>query len=384
MPDCMRRVNTEGIYPETNTLPKQPSPKGLADTNVSKPLIKRVLENRLTFSLTLLFIIMLQNVITTPTFFNISITNGLLSGYIPIILDEASKLVIVSLGMTLVTAVAGGQDISVGSIMAISAAFCGLLLNGPEYRTDVFHNPYGLALFAGLLGGAACGAFNGFLVAVLKIQPMIASLILFTSGRSIAKLITYSQTIYIMNPVYKYLGVQIPGIPIRTTIIVSFVMVVIVVLIVKLTSLGLNIESIGINSSAARLVGINSTFIKFMTFVIFGVLAGVAGLVGSSSIGSVNSDELGRYIEMDAILAVALGGTLLGGGKFTLAGSIIGAYTIQAITTTLYAMQVRSDSLYVFKAIIIIVIIIVSSEVFKDKVKMLSVRFGKKAVLDGG
>ena len=333
---------------------------------------KRLLKNRLTFSLALLFIIMLQNIITTPTFFHISITNGLVSGYIPIILDQASKLVIVALGMTLVTAVSGGQDISVGSIMAISAAFCGLLLNGPEYRTDVFHSPYALALLAGLLGGALCGAFNGFLVAFLKIQPMIASLILFTCGRSIAKLITYSQTVYIMNPVYKYLGVQIPGIPVRTTIIVSVVMVIIVAAVVKLTSLGIHIESIGINSSAARLVGINSTFIKFMTFVICGMLCAVAGLMGSSSIGSVNSDELGRFIELDAILAVALGGTLLGGGKFTIAGSVIGAYTIQSITTTLYAMQVRADQLNVFKAIIIVILIVLSSDVFKDKIRKIN------------
>jgi simple sugar transport system permease protein len=310
-----------------------------------------------------------------------SITNGLLSGYIPIIMDEASKLVIVALGMTLVTAVSGGQDISVGSIMAISAAFCGLMLNGPEYRTEVFHNPYWLAILVGLLGGALCGAFNGFLVSILKIQPMIASLILFTSGRSIAKLITYSQTVYIMNPVFKYLGVQIPGIPIRTTIIVSLVMVVIVVLVVKLTSLGLNIESIGINSSAARLVGINATFIKFMTFVICGVLCAVAGLMGASSIGSVNSEELGRSIELDAILSVALGGTLLGGGKFSLAGSVIGAYTIQTITTTLYAMQVRADQLNVFKATIIVIIIVVSSEVFKEKFRQLT---RKTNVLAGG
>jgi simple sugar transport system permease protein len=349
-----------------------------------KSFLKKLLENRLTFSLALLFIILVQNILTTPTFFNISITNGLLSGYIPIILDEASKLVIVTLGMTLVTAVSGGQDISVGSIMAISAAFCGLLLNGPEYRTEVFHNPYALALFVGLLGGAACGAFNGFLVAVLRIQPMIASLILFTSGRSIAKLITHSQTVYIMNPVYKYLGVQIPGIPVRTTIIVTVVMIVLVALVVKLTSLGLYIQSIGINSSASRLVGLNSTRIKFMTFVICGVLCGVAGLMGASSLGSVNSDELGRFIELDAILAVALGGTLLGGGKFSLAGSIIGAYTIQAITTTLYAMQVRADQLNVFKALIIVFIIVLSSEVFKEKIKRLTRKtMSRKIMTDG-
>lgn len=332
----------------------------------------KLLKNRLSFPLAVLLIVVLQNIITTPTFFTISITNGLLSGYIPNILDEASCLVIVTLGMTLITAVSGGQDISVGAIMAIAASFCGLLLNGPEYRTEIFHSPYLLALFAGLLGGALCGAFNGFMVAALKIQPMIASLILFTAGRSIAKVITYGQTIYIMNPVYKYLGVQIPGVPVRTTIIVTVVMVAAVMLAVKLTSLGLYIESIGTNSSASRLVGLNSSVIKLVTFVICGVLAGVAGLVGSSGVGSVNSGELGLRIEMDAILAVALGGNMLGGGKFSIAGSVIGAYTIQAITTTLYAMRVRADQLYVFKAAIIILIIVVSSEVFKTTVKKLA------------
>ena len=337
-----------------------------------RPIIGKILSSRLTFSLVVLFIVLIQNIITTPTFFNISITNGLLSGYIPNILDEASELVIVTLGMTLITAACGGQDISVGSIMAIAASFCGLMLNGPEYRTAVFHNPYGLAILVGLLGGAVCGAFNGFMVAVLKIQPMIASLILFTAGRSLAKQITYGQTIYIMNPVYKYLGVQIPGVPIRTTILISILMIAIVVLITKRTSLSIYIESVGINGSASRLVGLNSTAIKFMVFVITGILAGVAGLMASSSVGSVNSTELGLNIEMDAILAVALGGNMLGGGKFSLAGSVIGAYTVQAITTTLYAMNVRADQLKVFKAIIIVIIIVASSEVFKEQLKKLT------------
>ena len=330
------------------------------------PSFRDIIRNPLIFSIVILLLVISSNISKQGlNFFRITITNGLFTGYIPDIMDQASKLVIVTLGMTLVTAVAGGQDISVGSMMAISAAFCGLLLNGPEYRTEVFQNPYALALVAGLIGGALCGAFNGFLVAILKIQPMIASLILFTCGRSIAKLITYSQTIYVMNPVYKYLGVQIPGVPVRTTIIISIAMVIIVSLAVKLTSMGLHIESIGINGSASRLVGINSTLIKFMTFVIFGVLAGVSGLMVSSNLGSVNADEIGKYIEMDAILAVALGGTLLGGGKFSIAGSVIGAYTIQAITTTLYAMRVDAPSLYFYKALIIIVIIVVSSDVFK-------------------
>jgi ribose/xylose/arabinose/galactoside ABC-type transport system permease subunit len=349
-----------------------------------KPLARSLLHSRLTFSLVILLIVVVQNIITTPTFFNISITNGLINGYIPDILDEASLLVIVTMGMTLVIAATGGVDISVGAIMAIAASFCGLMLNGSEYRTDVFHSPYLLALFVGLLGGALCGAFNGFLVSGLKIQPMIATLILFTAGRSIAKQITHGQTIYIMNPKFKWLGVQIPGIPIRTTIIVSTLIVILVVLLTKLTSLGLYVQSVGINGASSRLVGLNSRVIKFMAFVICGILAGAAGLVGSSSLGSVNSGELGLSLEMDAILAVALGGNMLGGGKFSIAGSVIGAYTIQAITTTLYAMNVRADQLNVFKAAIIIVIIVASSDVFKEKVRKLTRRVFSKNVSVGG
>ncbi len=345
---------------------------------------RKLLGSRLTLSLVILLIVVVQNIITTPTFFNISITNGLITGYIPDILDEAGLLVIVTMGMTLVIAATGGVDISVGSIMAISASFCGLLLNGAEYRTDIFHSPYFLALLIGLLGGALCGAFNGFLVSGLKIQPMIATLILFTAGRSIAKQITHGQTIYNMNPVFKYLGVQIPGIPVRTTIIISAVIVILTALLTKLTSLGLYIQSVGINGSSSRLVGLNSRAVKFMAFVICGTLAGAAGLVGSSSLGSVNSGELGLGIEMDAILAVALGGNMLGGGKFSIAGSVIGAYTIQSITTTLYAMNVRADQLYVFKAIIIIIIIIASSDVFKERFKKAARRVFSKNVSVGG
>lgn len=347
-------------------------------------IAKSLASNRLTFSVVILLIVVVQNIITTPGFFNITMANGLISGYIPNILDEASELVIVTLGMTLVTAASGGQDISAGSIMAVAASFCGLMLNGSEYRTDVFHSPYILAIIVGLLGGALCGAFNGFLVSKLRMPPMLTSLILFTAGRSIAKQITHGQTIYIMNPVYKWLGVQIPGVPIRTTIIISTLTVIIITLLTRLTSVGLYIQSVGINDASSRLVGLNSSVIKLLTFVLYGVLAGLAGLVGSSSIGSVNSGELGLGIEMDAILAVALGGNNLGGGKFSIAGSIIGAYTIQAITTTLYAMNVRADQLNVFKALIIIVIIVANSDVFKAKIKRFTQTIFSKNVSVGG
>ncbi len=127
----------------------------------------------------------------------------------------------------------------------------------------------------------------------------------------------------------------------------------------------LYIESVGINGKAARLVGLNSTMIKFLTYVICGVLAGIAGIVASSRIYSADANNIGLNLEMDAILAVALGGNFLGGGKFSLIGSVIGAYTIQALTTTLYAMNVKADQLPVYKAIVVVIIVTLQSDVFK-------------------
>ena len=153
--------------------------------------------------------------------------------------------------------------------------------------------------------------------------------------------------------------------PIPTPIFFAIITVVIVYLILKKTALGLYIESVGINGKAARLVGLNSTMIKFLTYVICGVLAGIAGIVASSRIYSADANNIGLNLEMDAILAVALGGNFLGGGKFSLIGSVIGAYTIQALTTTLYAMNVKADQLPVYKAIVVVIIVTLQSDVFK-------------------
>ena len=134
----------------------------------------------------------------------------------------------------------------------------------------------------------------------------------------------------------------------------------------KKTALGLYIESVGINGTASRLVGLNSTMIKFVTYVICGLMAGIAGVIASSRIYSADANNIGLNLEMDAILAVALGGNVLGGGKFSLMGSVIGAYTIQALTTTLYAMNVKADQLPVYKAIVVIIIVTLQSPVFKS------------------
>lgn len=261
--------------------------------------------------------------------------------------------------------------------MAVAAAVCCQILSGGATSVTSLAAPLVLAILAGILASALCGAFNGFLVAKLNIQPMVATLILFTAGRGIAQLITKGQITYIRVESYKTFGGYIGKCPIPTPIFIAIIVIVITQLVLKKTALGLYIESVGINGTASRLVGLNSTLIKFLTYVICGIMAGIAGVVASSRIYSADANNIGLNLEMDAILAVALGGNVLGGGKFNLMGSVIGAYTIQALTTTLYAMNVKADQLPVYKAIVVIIIVVLQSPVFKkflanQKAKKLS------------
>ena len=326
---------------------------------MNKSKLKKITSARLFLPIVCLIAVLLLNVIRTPDFFNVSIRNGVLYGYIVDVINRASELVILAIGMTLVTAASGGQ-VSVND----------------------YQNPVILAVIAALLASALCGAFNGFLVSKLNIQPMVATLILYTAGRGIAQLITNGQITYIRVDSFKMAGGYIGKCPIPTPIFFAIITVVIVYLILKKTALGLYIESVGINGKAARLVGLNSTMIKFLTYVICGVLAGIAGIVASSRIYSADANNIGLNLEMDAILAVALGGNFLGGGKFSLIGSVIGAYTIQALTTTLYAMNVKADQLPVYKAIVVVIIVTLQSDVFKKYIAGLKAK--KSVAVEGG
>lgn len=344
--------------------------------------VKKITSARLFLPIVCLIAVLLLNVIKTPDFFNVSIQNGVLYGYIIDVINRASELVILAVGMTLVTAASGGQDISVGAIMAVAAAVCCQVLSGGEVSVTEYASPLILAVVAAILASALCGAFNGFLVAKLNIQPMVATLILYTAGRGIAQLITNGQITYIRVDSYKMAGGYIGKCPIPTPVFFAVIAVILVAVILKKTALGLYIESVGINGKAARLVGLNSTMIKFLTYVICGVLAGIAGIVSSSRIYSADANNIGLNLEMDAILAVALGGNFLGGGKFSLIGSVIGAYTIQALTTTLYAMNVKADQLPVYKAIVVVIIVTLQSDVFKKYIAGLKAK--KSVAVEGG
>ena len=236
------------------------------------------------------------------------------------------------------------------------------------------------AITPGLIFGAflACcavamvfGAFNGTLVSVFGIQPMIATLILFTCGRSIAYWINGGATPTIENPIINAIGSFIPGVPVPTPILIVILMGVLFGLLFRFTTMGLYIQTVGINQGAARLNGIHSVGIKLLSFVLLGVCCAVSGVIGVSRLGLINHETLLINIEMDAILAVAIGGNSLGGGKFKMIGSVLGAYAIQMLTITLYAMKVPSTDVKAYKAIVIILLVVMGSPVVKAKVDQL-------------
>lgn len=306
-----------------------------------------------------LLLVLLANFIQTPTFFKITVQNGVFYGYIIDILNRASGLIILSVGMTLVVASSGGTDISVGAVSALSGAVCVAALGTGQ----AYNMPYIASVMLALLVGVVCGMANGYLVSYMKVQPMVATLILFTAGRGIAQLVTGSFILYVKPEGFGYLGNFIPGIPMPTPFFVAIFVVIVTWFILKKTALGMYIQSVGINRNASRLIGLNSKLIIFLTYIFCGICAAVAGLISVSRTMSIDANNVGLYTELDAILAVAIGGNSLAGGRFSLMGSVIGAITIQALTTTLYAMHVSADQLPLYKAIVVIIIVSLQSPV---------------------
>lgn len=313
--------------------------------------------------LSVLAILIVINLIKGADYFSMSVINGALYGNIPNILFGASELVILAIGMTLVTASSRGQDISVGVAGAItSAVFVQILLNAGEITW--------LTILAGFLVscavGIVIGAFNGSLVSIFKVQPMVATLILFTAGRSIAFMIDGKLSPILANDLTSQLGGVMPGVPIQTPIILTVIFIALVAVFLKTTNLRLYAETVGINERAARLNGINPVRIKFLTYMILGVCSAVAGFIAVTKAGRHDSVNILKFIEMDAILAVAIGGNALSGGKFSISGSIIGAYTIEVLSRTLLRLEVGTETIKAFKAVFIIILMVVASPVVRE------------------
>ena len=342
-------------------------------------LLKRITSNQLFIPIMAILLLSLINLINDPSFFKITLGknndgNPILSGSLITILDYGSELAILAIGMTLVTAASGGQDISVGATIAIAGSAMLRILCGSEASPETLKAPIFVAFLVAVIVGMLCGAFNGILVSYFKIQPMIATLILFTAGRHIAAWINFNRLPIVPGKTFKYFGGVIPGIPVPTTVFIVIICVIVMALVLKFTNLGLYTQSVGINEKSARLNGINPVVVKIIAFVILGVCVAVAALIKVSRISSINYSVIAKDIEMDAILAVALGGNSLSGGKFNMWASVLGAYVIQFLTTTLYKFHVQSDALPAYKAAVVIALVLFSA----PKVREVVTDFFKK------
>ena len=313
---------------------------------------------RLLWPAVILAVLLLVNVFFTANFFSIQMRDGHLYGSLIDILRFGAPLILVSLGMTLVIAT-GGIDLSVGSVVAISGALACLQIS---QDAGVFT---AVVLALGL--SVLLGAWNGLLVAVVGIQPIIATLILMVAGRGLAQLITGGQIITVNSPSYKIIGGGY-WLTVPFGILLVALVLAITVFLTRRLALGMLIESVGGNAEASRLAGIRSRGIIIMVYAFAALCAGVAGLMISSNVSSADGNNAGLWVELDAILAVVIGGTSLSGGRFSLGGTVLGALIIQTLTTTIYSIGVPPETTLLFKALVVTAVCLIQSKSFREKV----------------
>ena len=329
---------------------------------------KRFSNSKLFTPLLVLALIFLYNLIFTANFFAIEIRDGHLYGNLIDIFKRAAPIMLMAIGLTLVIAT-GGIDISVGSVVAISCAVTAFLIGGDLVVRDgavvsASRVPMAVALLCGVGVAVLAGGWNGMLVSRIGMQPIIATLILQVAGRGIAQMITRGQIITIYNEFFSGISngyfLYLPN----PVFIVAF-MLVITVILVRKTALGLFIESVGSNATATRFSGIKAKNIIFWCYVFTGFCVGIAGILVCSNVRCADGNNAGLLMELDAILAVVMGGTSMSGGKFYLGGSMIGAIIIQTLTTSIYALGVPPEITQVVKAVVIFIICIIQSDTFR-------------------
>lgn len=334
----------------------------------SSGVMSRALHSRLFWPLATLLALFALNVAVSPSFLLVRVHDGHLFGSLIDILRNGAPTLLVALGMTVVIATRG-IDLSVGAVVAISGALaCSIIVDSPDPGSvATVITATGVALAFSLV----LGVWNGLLVAVLGIQPIIATLILMTAGRGIAMLITEGQIITVSSPAYKVIGGGYwLGLP--ASIIIAGGMFAVAALLTRRTALGMLIESVGINPAASRLAGVRARSITWTVYIFSGLCAGVAGLMISSNVTAADANNAGLWIEMDAILAVVIGGTSLMGGRYSLTGTLVGAFIIQTLTTTVYTVGIAPEITLVFKALVVIAVCLLQSPVMRERLRRRS------------
>ncbi|WP_066039291.1 ABC transporter permease [Herbiconiux solani] len=333
-----------------STTPARSRDRSLLGTIIHQPYIWAVV------ALVLLLVI---NLVKDPGYLGVAVnpTTGNLSGNLIDLLRASAPVMMIAVGMTLVIATRG-IDLSVGSVMAVSGAV------SMEFMSNAGDGSVGTALAAAGLAlaiSAGLGAINGVLVSIVGLQPFITTLITMLAGRGLAKVITAGQNTSATNEPFRWIANgTVLGFPV--VFVIAGVIVAIVAVFIRRSALGLMIESIGINPKAARMAGIRPIGILISVYVVSGILAGVAGIFSVASVMTVEVSKTGLAAEMDAILAVVIGGTSLAGGKFSLTGSVIGALLIATLDKTIVFLSIPSEATPAFKAAVIVVICLLQSQ----------------------
>ena len=296
------------------------------------------------------------NLLFTPGFAQIEFRGGRLFGSVVDIFQNGAPVMLLAVGMTLVIAL-GGIDLSVGSVMALSGAVAALLMT--QHGVSV------PAAVAAALGGAlVVGALNGALVTLGGIQPIIVTLVTLVMGRGLAQTLTGDQKVSFEIPAFEFLGNgTVLGLPVPTLLVAA--VAVIVGLLLRKTATGLYIEAMGGNPQAARLCGLRVHVIRMLAFMACALCAGLAGLIAAADIKEADVANAGLYLELDAILAVVLGGTSLTGGRANLVGSIIGAIFIQTLTIMLQMRGVITEHTLIIKAIVALAVCFMQTPSFE-------------------
>ncbi|MGC4807432.1 ABC transporter permease [Micromonospora sp. DT233] len=329
--------------------------------------LRPLTSHRLFWPALVLVVMIAANAAYRPGFLAVEVRQGHLYGTPVDILRLSAPLILVALGMTLVIAT-GGIDLSVGSVCAIAGAIACAHIAGAADQNSL---PTVLTALALAFGAAlALGMWNGVLVAVIGIQPIIATLILMVAGRGLAQLITEGQIITINSEPYRGIGLgHLLTLPLAVLIALGAALVV--AAFTRRTALGLIIESVGGNARASRLAGIRSGRIIFLVYVVSAACAAIAGFMMTANVSSADGNAAGLWVELDAILAVVIGGTSLAGGRFSLGGTVLGALIIQTLTTTVYAMSISPQTSLLFKAVVVIAVCLIQAPKFRA-------RFGRR------
>lgn len=320
-------------------------------------------DKRLLWTTLALFIILLVDRLISPNFFEIRLVNDRLIGSLINILDNAAPYALLAIGMTLVIATKG-IDLSVGAVMAICAAVSVVLIRSYEGGATEFYYQPGFVILITIVIGAICGLWNGILVAFLELQPIIATLILMVAGRGVAQMITNGQSPTFTNETLAFLGRGVVlGVPVP--IYIAIAVLIIVIVLVRRTALGLLIESVGVNDRASYYAGIQARAIKLFVYVLSGMCAAIAGMIVAGEVKSADPHSAGLFAELDAILAVVIGGTALTGGRFYLVLSVMGVLIIQSMLVGLYVSTLHPTTNLVVKAFVVLAVLLLQSQEFR-------------------